>query len=41
MNILGIIAFHADAPASLVVDGQLVAVAEEEWFRRIKRWAGN
>jgi carbamoyltransferase len=40
MNILGINAFHGDAAACLVVDGQLVAAAEEERFRRIKHWAG-
>lgn len=40
MLILGINAFHADAAACLVRDGQLVAAAEEERFRRIKHWAG-
>jgi carbamoyltransferase len=40
MNILGINAFHADASAALVCDGQLVAAAEEERFNRIKHWAG-
>ena len=24
----------------LVVDGELVATAEEEWFRRVKHWTG-
>jgi len=38
--ILGINAFHADAAASLVSDGQIIAAAEEERFRRIKHWAG-
>jgi carbamoyltransferase len=38
--ILGINAFHADAAAALVRDGQIVAAAEEERFRRIKHWAG-
>ncbi len=38
--ILGINAFHADAAACLVVDGHIVAAAEEERFRRIKHWAG-
>jgi carbamoyltransferase len=38
--ILGINAFHADAAACLVVDGRVVAAAEEERFRRIKHWAG-
>ena len=40
MRILGINAFHGDSSAALVVDGQLVAAAEEERFRRIKHWAG-
>jgi carbamoyltransferase len=40
MNILGINAFHGDSSACLVVDGRLVAAAEEERFRRIKHWAG-
>ncbi|HQX49626.1 MAG TPA: carbamoyltransferase C-terminal domain-containing protein [Planctomycetaceae bacterium] len=40
MNILGINAFHGDASAALVVDGQLVAAVEEERFNRIKHWAG-
>lgn len=40
MNILGLNAYHADASACLVIDGQLFAAAEEERFRRIKHWAG-
>jgi carbamoyltransferase len=40
MIILGLNAFHGDSSACLVVDGQLVAAAEEERFRRIKHWAG-
>ena len=40
MIILGLNAFHADSSACLVRDGQLVAAAEEERFRRIKHWAG-
>ncbi|MFQ5904045.1 MAG: carbamoyltransferase [Candidatus Binatia bacterium] len=40
MVILGINAYHADASAALVVDGQLVAAAEEERFNRIKHSAG-
>ncbi|MEO8037010.1 MAG: carbamoyltransferase N-terminal domain-containing protein, partial [Acidobacteriota bacterium] len=40
MIILGINAHHADASACIVVDGRLVAAAEEERFRRIKHWAG-
>lgn len=38
--ILGINAFHGDASACLLKDGQLIAAAEEERFRRIKHWAG-
>ncbi|MFT5285108.1 MAG: carbamoyltransferase [Planctomycetota bacterium] len=38
--ILGLNAFHGDSSACLVIDGQLVAAAEEERFRRIKHWAG-
>lgn len=38
--ILGINAYHGDASASLVVDGQLIAAVEEERFNRIKHWAG-
>ena len=40
MNVLGINAYHGDASAALVVDGQLVAAVEEERFNRIKHWAG-
>ena len=40
MVILGINAYHGDASAALVVDGQLVAAAEEERFNRIKHAAG-
>src|SRR5437016_12693758 len=40
MIILGINAHHADASAAIIVDGRLVAAAEEERFRRIKHWAG-
>ena len=40
MIILGINAYHGDASACLLVDGALVAAAEEERFRRIKHWAG-
>src|SRR5437870_7907053 len=40
MIIVGINAYHADASACIVVDGKLVAAAEEERFRRIKHWAG-
>lgn len=38
--IIGINAYHGDAAACLVVDGQLIAAAEEERFRRVKHWAG-
>jgi carbamoyltransferase len=40
MNILGLNAYHADAAACVMVDGRLIAAAEEERFRRIKHWAG-
>lgn len=40
MIILGINAYHGDASAALVRDGQLVAAVEEERFNRIKHWAG-
>ena len=39
-TILGINAHHADAAACLLVDGTLVAAAEEERFGRIKHCAG-
>jgi len=38
--IVGLNAYHADSAACIVVDGRLVAAAEEERFRRIKHWAG-
>jgi carbamoyltransferase len=40
MHILGINAYHGGASACLIRDGQLIAAAEEERFRRIKYWAG-
>ena len=40
MIILGINAFHADASACVVRDGQLIAAVEEERFTRVKHWAG-
>lgn len=40
MIILGINAHHADASACILIDGKLIAAAEEERFRRIKHWAG-
>ena len=39
-SILGINAYHGDSSACLVIDGKLVAAAEEERFLRIKHWAG-
>ena len=38
--ILGLNAYHADAAACLVKDGELIAAVEEERFRRIKHWGG-
>lgn len=40
MYILGINAYHGDAAATLIKDGQLIAAVEEERFRRVKHWAG-
>ena len=40
MLVLGLNAYHGDASACLLRDGELVAAAEEERFRRIKHWAG-
>ena len=40
MIILGINAYHADAAACILRDGELVAAAEEERFLRLKHWAG-
>ena len=40
MLILGINAYHGDAAAAIVRDGQLVAAVEEERFNRIKHCAG-
>jgi carbamoyltransferase len=40
MYILGINAYHGDAAAALIQDGQLIAAAEEERFNRIKHCAG-
>jgi carbamoyltransferase len=39
-SILGLNAYHGDAAAALVVDGELVAAAEEERFNRVKHSAG-
>src|SRR5919198_190399 len=38
--ILGLNAFHGDAAAALLIDGELVAAAEEERFNRVKHCAG-
>ncbi|MCS5698235.1 carbamoyltransferase [Cyanobium sp. FGCU-52] len=38
--VLGINAFHADAAAALIRDGEILGAVEEERFRRIKHWAG-
>src|SRR5881397_2146922 len=38
--ILGLNAYHGDAAAALVVDGELVVAAEEERFNRVKHCAG-
>ncbi|HEX8836987.1 MAG TPA: carbamoyltransferase C-terminal domain-containing protein [Candidatus Acidoferrum sp.] len=40
MNILGINAYHGNASAAMVCDGQLIAAVEEERFNRIKYAAG-
>ncbi len=40
MIILGLNAYHGDSAACIIVDGKLVAAAEEERFVRIKHWAG-
>lgn len=40
MIIVGLNAYHGDSSACLVRDGEIVAAAEEERFRRIKHWAG-
>src|SRR5947209_3807570 len=38
--ILGINAYHGDAAAAIVRDGELIAAVEEERFNRIKHCAG-
>jgi carbamoyltransferase len=38
--LLGVNAYHADASACLLRDGELIAAAEEERFRRVKHCAG-
>ena len=40
MIVLGVNAYHGDASAALLVDGQLVAAVEEERFNRVKHCAG-
>ena len=40
MIILGLNAYHGDSAACIIRDGEIVAAAEEERFRRIKHWAG-
>src|SRR5437667_11936634 len=40
MNILGINAYHGNASAAILCDGQLVGAAEEERFNRVK-YAGG
>jgi carbamoyltransferase len=40
MNILGINAYHGNASAAVVCDGQLLAAVEEERFNRVKYAAG-
>jgi carbamoyltransferase len=40
MIILGLNAYHGDSSACIIIDGRLIAAAEEERFRRIKHWAG-
>ena len=40
MNILGISAYYHDSAAALVVDGEIVAAAQEERFTRKKHDAG-
>src|ERR1700694_854077 len=40
MTILGLNAFHGDASAAMLRDGQLIAALEEERLTRIKHWAG-
>lgn len=40
MIVLGINAYHGDAAAAILRDGELIAAVEEERFRRIKHVAG-
>ena len=36
MKILGISAFYHDSAASIIIDGKIIAAAQEERFTRIK-----
>ncbi len=40
MNVLGLNAFHGDASAALLCEGELRGAVEEERFNRVKHWAG-
>lgn len=40
LKILGVNAFHADAASCVVIDGDVVAAAEEERFTRVKHESG-
>src|SRR5947207_9994535 len=40
MHILGINAYHGDAAAAIIRDGELIAAVEEERFNRVKHCAG-
>ena len=40
MKILGISAFYHDSAATLVIDGEIIAAAQEERFTRIKHDSG-
>jgi carbamoyltransferase len=40
MNILGISAFYHDSAAALIVDGKIIAAAQEERFTRKKHDPG-
>ena len=37
MNVLGISAFYHDSAAAIIVDGQIIAAAQEERFTRKKQ----
>ena len=36
MKILGISCFYHDSAAALIIDGEIIAAAQEEWFTRKK-----